>query len=71
MAEKLNDREIGAVLAGLRLIQGMREGTVTTTKAEMDVAIDDIESNGGKHDPLDADEIDALCERLNCSDVVA
>lgn len=71
MAEKLDARELGAVLAGLRLLQGLHEGRINTTKAEMDVAIDDIETSGGDHDPLTEDEIDTLCERLNTSDVTA
>ena len=65
MAEKLNDRELGAVLAGLRLLQGLREDRVQTGSAELDVSIDDIETSSGEFEPLTVDEIDGLCERMN------
>jgi hypothetical protein len=68
MAEKLNDRELGAVLAGLRLLQGLREDRVQTGSAELDVSIDDIETSSGEFEPLTVDEIDGLCERMNCAE---
>ena len=56
---KLNDRELAAVLAGLRFWQ--REGMeYAGLLPEQDIA-DDC----GKLTPLNAQEIDALCERLN------
>lgn len=56
MAAPLTDRELGHVLAGLRLLQ--REPCVP-------VPIDDIRTNGGRHAPMSPSEIDDLCERLN------
>lgn len=53
----LNERELGAVLAGLRTWQAMSDGAPPE--------IDDIADGGGAFDPLDADEIDELCERIN------
>ena len=61
----VNDRELATILAALRYWQ--RRGILGPTKphclAEWDVAADN-----GKHTPLSADEIDALCERVNGDD---
>src|SRR5262245_23443803 len=54
----LNDRELAAVLAGLRLLQDHAHDGYQE-------AIVEVASDGGKLDPLNASEIDALCERLN------
>jgi len=70
MPRKMEDRETSAILAGLRLLEALRLGRIRTADAQMDVSIDDIESNGGAHDVLEADEIDALCQRINASDVL-
>ena len=53
-----------------RALKDFRDGRIKTADAEMDVAIDDIESNGGEHEVLEADEIDALCERINTSNLL-
>lgn len=54
---KLNDREIAAVLAGLRMLQA------APNAARENVA--DVFTNGGTLEALSEAEIDALCERLN------
>jgi hypothetical protein len=57
----LNDREIAAVLTGLRLYQG------TDIMGRSDgPALLDIATNGDAFDALDLDDVDALCERINC-----
>src|SRR5437016_14402810 len=59
---ELSERELATVLAALREWQGLLTGS---EPAEADV--DDIASDGGKLRPLTADEIDAVCERLNAA----
>lgn len=55
----LDDRELAAVLAGLRLLQlNLARGTVGP-------AITDVLTNGGTVKLLEMDEIDDLCSRLN------
>jgi hypothetical protein len=71
MAEPLDKRESDAILAGLRMLQAWRDGNVTTRKADMDVSIDDIETRGGEHDPMTSEELDELCEKVNCSELQA
>ena len=61
----LSTRDFATVLAGLRLRQEEGEGRDPNAVAP---EIDDIASDGGEIAPLDADEIDALCERLNFVD---
>ena len=57
---KLTDRELGTVLAALRLWQG---------RASLrDSALGEIASCGGEYEALNTDEIDDLCQRL-CLDV--
>ena len=51
----MTKQETAAVLAGLRALQG------AYNRAELD----DILTNGGDFEPLTADAIDELCERLN------
>jgi len=53
----LDDRELATVLAALRYWQ--REGWISGGHEH------DIATNGDTLEPLGADEIDALCERLN------
>jgi hypothetical protein len=50
-----DDQETAIILAGLRLIQ--RQGVPDD--------LEDIATNFGAFDPLDDDDIDALCERIN------
>lgn len=52
----LDPRELAAVLAGLRLVQ-----------RELPQGVHDIFGDGGTIQPLDEDEIDALCETINCA----
>ena len=54
----MKDRELNTVLAALRLWQMQRERDITGGLAV-------IASNGHTQEPLNSDEIDALCERLN------
>ena len=56
MIASLSARELGHVLAGLRLLQAARHHSVD---------IEDIITNGGAHEPMAPGEIDDLCERLN------
>ena len=55
----LNDAELATVLAALRYWQHVlpSEGLLHR--------FTDIASNGGELEPLDPDDIDALCERIN------
>ena len=58
----LDPRELAAVLAGLRLVQ--RE----LPRSEfLPQGVHDIFDDGGTIQPLDEDEIDALCETINCA----
>ena len=57
---QLNERDLATVLAALRYWQ--REGWVSSGHEH------DIASNGGSLNPLTRDEIDDLCERLNCEE---
>ena len=69
MAENTaNDR---SQVAGLRLLQQWREDRIVTKDASLDMIIDDIETNGGAHEPMTAEEIDALCELINTIDGIA
>ena len=54
-------REFHTLLAALRLYQVRRQCGPT----EFSAWIEDIASNGGQVDSLDATGIDRLCERLN------
>src|SRR4051812_45954552 len=58
----LSERELATVLAALHEWQGILTGSEPT---EEDV--DAIASDGGRLRPLTADEIDALCARLNAA----
>ena len=59
---KLDDRELGTVLAALRHYQRHLE----THNCNAPRELEDIASNGGEFEPLDVTEIDGLCEQLNC-----
>lgn len=52
------DRELASILAGLRLLQ-------RSDRIPLD--IDEIRSDDGYLEPLDIDEVDELCVRLNCA----
>ena len=52
----MNDRELGTILAALRLFQSR-----TYTWQELEK----IATNDNEHTALDAEEIDDLCERIN------
>lgn len=55
---KLNYQELSSVLAGLRLLQDkVADGTLTEGRKLPH--FDDVE-------PLSSEQIDELCERLNC-----
>lgn len=55
-----SEREAATLLAALRYWQ--REGSVTAGHER------DIETDFDRLEPLGAEEIDALCERINCND---
>ncbi len=62
-----DDRELAAVMAGLRLLQQV-DGAPSAgfvADAIYDQDCEAIATGGGKFQPLDGAEIDALCERLN------
>lgn len=54
----ISDRELASILAALRLYQ----------RNDCPVDLRDIATNGDTHIILSADEIDALCERINSGD---
>ena len=56
MLDKLQPRQMAAILAGLRILQY----TVAVPQE-----INEILTNGGTTDPLSLGEIDALCEQIN------
>ena len=56
--------ELCTVLAALRYWQ--RNGAWKSGRDRITVDEYDIASDGGTLTPLDAEEIDDLCERLNC-----
>jgi len=56
MIASLTSRELGHVLAGLRLLQAIRRHSAD---------VEDIRTDGGVHEPMGLGEIDDLCERLN------
>lgn len=62
MIRTINDRELAAILAGLRLYQAARLGTDPGN-------VEPIATNEGEFRSLDVhtghDEVDALCEDLN------
>jgi hypothetical protein len=54
-------QEFHTLLAALRFYQAYRQ----CGSAELSAWIEEIASNGGQFDPLDAAGIDRLCQRLN------
>lgn len=56
---RLDSRDIAIILAALRTLQSLRRHSADI----MDVATD-----GGLHEPMNDEEIDDLCERLNFDD---
>lgn len=58
-----SNRELSAVLAGLRLLQ--RSAIPGTSVYDVPDSVTLILDNAGQVKPLDPDEIDSLCERLN------
>jgi len=62
---KLNDRELGTVLAALRVYQQRLEENGGAPPQD----VDDIATAGGTiKNPMVVDEIDSLCEKLNIED---
>lgn len=59
----LNDRQLGAVLAGLRLLQAHAMDGYENPH------ILDVFTNGESFEPLSPDEIDDLCDALNVEPV--
>jgi hypothetical protein len=60
---KLDDRELGTVLAALRYWQRGTMFDHNRFAPEWEIATD-----GQTIEALDVDEIDELCEKLNCED---
>jgi hypothetical protein len=56
---KIDERELGTILAGLRLWQEYLQSKEFSPD-HMDIA-----TNIGMFEPLSPDEIDELCERIN------
>lgn len=66
----VSDAEHSAILAALRFYQKHLTGelrTIYNTPHEKAYTLDvrDIATNGGAHEPLDTEDIDNLCERIN------
>ena len=60
---RVSDREIDTILAGLRAWQAFLLGTLN------DAAPGILEIANNDHDnPLTVEEIDKLCEEINCGD---
>ncbi len=59
MKVKLNKREVAAVLAGLRLLE------CHAMDGYQEDGIADIATNGDTIQPLAANEVDDLCQRIN------
>lgn len=59
---ELSNRDIATILCALRVYQHNGMAHPAAIAADME----DIETNGGKHQPMDACDIDELCERINC-----
>lgn len=62
-AERAASRETATILAALRFWQ-RHEGHINRAGSYEE----DIATDGGRWEPLDAESIDALCERLNLGD---
>ena len=59
----LTERELATILAALREWQGILAGTEPAEEE-----INAIASDHGRFAPLTPEEIDDLCERLNCEE---
>lgn len=62
---KLNEQELATVLAALRWYQHLITGKHPTPYNELTAAIHEIATDGGTIEELNAEEIDALCEKIN------
>lgn len=58
------EAERDTILAALRFWQGHNQCKVHNRSTELH----DIATNSGRHESLTEDELDALCERINCGD---
>jgi hypothetical protein len=58
---RIDDRQLGTVLAALRLYQE----NLTLSDEPMPQRFTDISTNSGAHVELSVEEIDLLCEQLN------
>ena len=56
----VDDIEFNAILAGLRMVQ-----QAITRRDRIASPDDDILTNGGAAEPITADAIDDLCQRIN------
>jgi hypothetical protein len=63
---QVDAREFATILAALRYWQ--RDGLATDEQGDLAAPgpENDVATDGGTHEPLDLEEIDELCERLNC-----
>lgn len=61
----VTDRQLAAILAGLRLYQALQASGPTAITAEVINDVADIGTDGGSLKALTAEQIDVLCERLN------
>lgn len=59
----LDERELGAVLAGLRLYQMWLEGTIVVRNQDASKHLEAVACGAGN--PLELHEVDTLCERIN------
>jgi hypothetical protein len=66
---QVDERELATILAALRYWQ--RDGLLSDEHGDLATPgpENDIATAGGTHEPLDLDEIDELCERLNCEPI--
>ena len=62
----VTERETAAILAGLRLLQRALD---SNPSVQWD-GEQDILTNGGSHAGLEIEEINDLCEQVNCGTVV-
>jgi hypothetical protein len=58
---RLDARELGTILAGLRMVQEY----YTSAQDSLPQRLEDIATNSGEVEALEPDEIDDLCVRLN------
>lgn len=65
VAPVLSSTDIDTILAALRSFQ--LDVEVLGKFDNLDPQIQDLATNGGEHAPMNKDEIDDLCNRLNCA----